>query len=189
MSCSRLVFPPFALQRPAVLTAFASVVVAETILQVTGKQATIKWPNDVLLGDKKVAGILIECGVVHSPYFILGVGLNVNQSGDDFRCMELPDATSLSLAVGQALDVRGITELLIRNLDDQWVRLLAGEFADLEKKWAGRIGISGAFTTVEFMDANELRGQLRRIGLDALELELPSGELRLLRPEEVRHLR
>src|SRR3954454_4515684 len=59
---SALLFPPPALRRPVVLTAFAAVVVAETILQVTGKQARIKWPNDVLLDRKKVCGILIEGG-------------------------------------------------------------------------------------------------------------------------------
>lgn len=198
---SALVFPPAYLQRPAVLTAFASVVVAETILQVTGKQATIKWPNDVLLGGKKVCGILIESGRATAalacasgspntaPHFIVGIGLNVNQSAGDFEKMDLPDATSLSMAVGQMLDVRGITHLLIRNLDDEYGQLLGGQMAALEECWAWRLGKNGHQATVELTDANEVRGRLRRIAFDAVELELPNGEVRRLRPEEVRHLR
>src|SRR5213595_3848339 len=64
---SALLFPPPQLRRPAVLTAWAAVAVAETVVQVTGQPAAIKWPNDVLLGGKKVCGILIECGVVPGP--------------------------------------------------------------------------------------------------------------------------
>src|SRR5688572_13168970 len=106
---SALLFPPPALRRPAILTAFAAVAVGETVLQVAGRQATIKWPNDVLLRGKKVCGILIECGAppfrgepkANDPYFVVGIGLNVNQSADDFAQADLPDATSLSIAVGQ----------------------------------------------------------------------------------------
>src|SRR5262245_63098539 len=106
---SALVFPPPDLCRPALLAAWAGVVVGETILQVTGQQTKIKWPNDVLLRGKKVCGILIECGVMpfrgeptaSDPHFVVGIGLNVNQSADDFARQSLPDATSLSLAVGR----------------------------------------------------------------------------------------
>src|SRR3954470_4845778 len=130
---SALLFPPPALRRPVVLTAFAAVVVAETILQVTGKQARIKWPNDVLLDGKKVCGILIEGGVAaadRDPHFVVGIGLNVNPSADDFARLGLADAMSLSMAAGQRLDVTGITELLVRNLDAVYDRLLAGELAE-----------------------------------------------------------
>jgi BirA family biotin operon repressor/biotin-[acetyl-CoA-carboxylase] ligase len=183
---SSLLFPPPALRRPPLLTAFASVAVAETILQATGKQSTIKWPNDVLLAGKKVAGILIEGGAQH---FIVGIGLNVNQLADDFQRMDLPDATSLSLAVGKPLDVRGITELLIQNLDELYGRLFDGEIAALEECWAWRLGKVSQLVTVELTDANEVRGKLRRVTFHLVEVELSSGEVRSLRPEQIRHLR
>jgi BirA family biotin operon repressor/biotin-[acetyl-CoA-carboxylase] ligase len=203
---SALLFPPPALRRPPVLTAFASVAVAETILQVTGKQSTIKWPNDVLLGGKKVAGILIEGGIRAGsvcdgertvayasgsdvPYFVVGIGLNVNQSADDFQQMDLPDATSLSLGVGKPLDVRGITELLIQNLDASFGRLFVGEIAALEECWAWRLGKLSQLITVELTDASEVRGRLRRVTFDLVEVELSNGEIRSLRPEQIRHLR
>jgi BirA family transcriptional regulator, biotin operon repressor / biotin---[acetyl-CoA-carboxylase] ligase len=188
---SALLFPPPALRRPVVLTAFAAVVVAETILQVTGKQARIKWPNDVLLGGKKVCGILIEGGVVaadRDPHFVVGIGLNVNRTADDFARLDLPDASSLSMAVGQRLDVKGITQLLIRNLDAQYDRLLAGELAALEACWQWRLGLDGRPVTVELMDATEVRGRLVELGFAGLAVDL-SGEVRRFLPEEVRHVR
>jgi BirA family transcriptional regulator, biotin operon repressor / biotin---[acetyl-CoA-carboxylase] ligase len=190
---STLLFPPAELRRPAILTAFAAVVVAETVLQVTGKQATIKWPNDVLLGGKKVSGILIESStqysVLSTQYFVVGIGLNVNQSAEDFEKAELPEATSLSISLGQKLDVKGITQLLIENLDEQYARLLSGEIAALEECWAWRLGKAEEAATVELMDASEQRGRLRRIAFDGLTLEQPDGSVRLLKPEEVRHIR
>ena len=194
---STLLFPPPSLQRPPVLTAFAAVVVAETILQATGQQSTIKWPNDVLVGGKKVCGILIEGGakpsteysVLSTQYFVLGIGLNVNQSPEDFQQAQLPDATSLSIVTGQKLDVKTITQALIRNLDEQYAALLDGGISALEECWAWRLGKTDRHATVELMDATELHGRVRRIAFDAVELEQSNGEVRVLRPEEIRHLR
>jgi BirA family biotin operon repressor/biotin-[acetyl-CoA-carboxylase] ligase len=194
---SALLFPPPQLRRPAVLTAWAAVVVGETILQATGHQATIKWPNDVLLREKKVCGILIECGVTPAPgrpdpdgpYFVVGIGLNVNQSAQDFTRMDLPDATSLSLAVGRPLDVKGITQLLIRNLDAEYDRLLAGGLADLESCWAWRLGLTGRPVTAELMDGTEVRGRLVGLGFGGVQLQLADGTVRQFQPEEIRHVR
>jgi BirA family biotin operon repressor/biotin-[acetyl-CoA-carboxylase] ligase len=188
---SALLFSPPALRRPVVLTAFAAVVVGETILQVTGKQTRIKWPNDVLLDGKKVCGILIEGGVCaadRNPHFVVGIGLNVNQSADDFARLALPDATSLSIAVGQRLDVNGITQLLVRNLDAEYDRLLAGDLSALEACWQWRLGLEGRPVTVELMDASEVRGRLTEVGFSGLAVET-SGGVRPLVPEEVRHIR
>jgi BirA family biotin operon repressor/biotin-[acetyl-CoA-carboxylase] ligase len=69
---SVLVFPPPALRRPAVLTAWAAVSVCETIRGLTGLQAQIKWPNDVLIHGRKVCGILIEQKTVASCQLPLG---------------------------------------------------------------------------------------------------------------------
>jgi BirA family transcriptional regulator, biotin operon repressor / biotin---[acetyl-CoA-carboxylase] ligase len=189
---SALLFPPPALRRPVVLTAFAAVVVGETILQVTGKQTRIKWPNDVLLGGKKVCGILIEGGVAaadRDPHFVVGIGLNVNQSADDFARLGLPEATSLSMTVGQRLDVKGITELLIRNLDAEYDRLLEGELPALEACWQWRLGLDGRPVTVELMDATEVGGRLAALNFGELAVEVSPGEVRRFVPEEVRHVR
>ena len=167
-------------------------VVGETILQVTGKQTRIKWPNDVLLDGKKACGILIEGGVAaadRDPHLVVGIGLNVNQSADDFARLGLADATSLSIAVGQRLDVTGITQLLVRNLDAEYDRMLGGDLASLEACWRWRLGLGDRPVTVELMDATEVRGRLVELRFAGLGLELPSGSVRRLTPEAVRHVR
>lgn len=199
---STLLFPPLQLQRPVILTAFAAVAVAETILQVTGKLVTIKWPNDLLLDGKKVCGILIEgsnkarhvgdsapFAFSSDPYFVVGIGLNVNLSAADFERMELSDATSLAIALGRWVDVMGVTDTLVESLDDFYANLMAGKLMNLEESWAERIGKIGREVTINLADDNVLQGQLQSLSFDAVTLDLPSGERRQIRPEMVKHLR
>jgi BirA family biotin operon repressor/biotin-[acetyl-CoA-carboxylase] ligase len=189
---SVLLFPPPELRRPAVLTAWAAVAVGDTIREAIDRDTTIKWPNDVLLDGKKVCGILIESGLrpgAAQPYFVVGIGLNVNQSADDFAGMELPYATSLSIAAYRILDVRDVTRRLIRRLDSSFGALVGGRFGELESRWAGRLVLVGKPVAAELMDATEVRGDLVAVTLDGVRLRLPDGTVRQLRPEEIRNLR
>src|SRR5262245_1476483 len=195
---SALLFPPADLRRPAVLTAFAAVAVAETIRKAIGCESSIKWPNDVLIDGKKVCGILIECGASGAgpvtvetvePHAVIGIGVNVNQSADDFARAGLPEATSLSVASRRRLDVKAVTELLIENLDSEYGRLIGGKVADLEARWALRVGLVSRPVTAELMDGTEVRGHLATMSLHGLSLVQVDGPSRHLQPEEVRHLR
>lgn len=70
----RPVFPPYQ------LVMIASLAVVDTIADVSNIQATIKWPNDIMIGERKVAGILIETSHDHTGQLvaIMGIGVNVN---------------------------------------------------------------------------------------------------------------
>ena len=94
---SVLLFPPASLRQPALMTALAAVAVAETILEITGIHAGIKWPNDLLMRGKKVCGILIEQG----RGVVIGIGLNLNRTEEDFENLNYRHATSLRIQSGQ----------------------------------------------------------------------------------------
>jgi biotin-(acetyl-CoA carboxylase) ligase len=113
----------------------------------------------------------------------------VNLSADDFARMDLPDATSLSLAIGRRLEVKEATQLVIRNLDAGHDRLLSGALGELEAGWTRRLGLTGRLVTAELAAATEVRGRLVGLGFDAVQLQLADGTVREHRPEEVRHLR
>ena len=83
-------------------------------------QLSIKWPNDIYIGEKKVAGTLVESKLQHGRlrYALLGIGLNVNQIH-----FSSPRASSLTLQLGQLLDKE-------RLLDD-WGRSFAVRYAQL----------------------------------------------------------
>lgn len=180
---SVLLFPPERLRRPALLAAWAAVAVCEAIRTVTGLQARIKWPNDVLIHGRKVCGILIEQG--HGT--VAGLGLNVNQSAADFTAAALPLATSLAACSGRALDCRAVARRLIEQLDEEYDRLCQGDDATLEACWKWRLGLLGKHVRVECAE-QEFQGRLVDLTWDGVELQIPDGGILRLPPERVRHL-
>lgn len=181
---SVVLFPPAELRRPAVLTAWAAVAVGEAVFALTGVQAKVKWPNDLLIRGKKVSGILIEQGRA----VVVGIGLNLNQTADEFAAAGLPGATSLRGTSELAIDHRTAAEVLIRQLDAEYGRLLAGERTAVEADWKWRTGLLGRQVVVELTDGGTVRGRMREMGFDGLEVEPPDGPPRVIVPETVAHV-
>lgn len=177
--------PPQRFDRPEILTAWAAVAVAETIRQATGVPARIKWPNDVLLRGRKVAGILIE----RKSLVVAGIGLNVSQSAEWFDAADLPAAGSLASVIGRNFDRDAVAQQLIDQLDADYSSLLDGELAVLESRWGWHLGMLGRLVELELLDGERARGQLRELTFDRLALELPSGATSVWQPIQVRHLR
>lgn len=78
--CSLILRPAIRPDKAALITLLASVSCAETIRKVTGLRAQIRWPNDILIDNKKVCGILTEMQTTDTKlnFIILGIGINVN---------------------------------------------------------------------------------------------------------------
>lgn len=194
---SVVMHPPVELRRASVLTATAAVAVGNAVLHLTGLQALIKWPNDLLVRGKKVCGILIEQGRA----VVVGVGLNLNQTADEFRSADLPDATSLvevlkqmppvhrpGLDAREQFDLRTTTEVVLQRLDAEFARLHCGERVAVEAEWKWRTGLLGRQVQVELIDGGIVRGRMREMSFDGLEVELPDGGMCVVVPETVAHL-
>ena len=107
----------------SILTA---VEVASLIEKYDIDNVSIKWPNDILIGDKKVCGILLEGQV--PDYLVVGVGLNVNQKEfpDDLR----RPATSLSLEAKQPFDIEELKERLFSNIVNNFSNIKSDEYLE-----------------------------------------------------------
>ncbi len=187
---SVVVKTPVELRRPVILTAWVAVAVAEAILTLTGAQARIKWPNDLLIRGKKVCGILIEQSSSASGVTtVAGIGLNLTQTADEFAQAELPDATSLGIVTGRAIDARTAAEVVIRQLDLEYARLLAGERVAVEADWKWRVGLLGRQVVIEHPGGGTTHGRLRDMAFDGLEVEDAEGFVRVVAPETVSHIR
>jgi BirA family biotin operon repressor/biotin-[acetyl-CoA-carboxylase] ligase len=180
---SVLLFPAPPLNRAPILTAWAAVSVCELIEKTTGLEPRIKWPNDILLGGKKVCGILIEQG----QGTVAGIGLNVNQPASLFAAADLPLATSLAIATGQTRDCQEVARQLILELDAQYERLCQGDVETLESCWRGRLGLVGKYVTAECIKA-PVQGILTEVTFAGVELVLEDGNAIRLTPEAVRQL-
>lgn len=103
------------------LTSLAAVAVCRAIERVTGEQADIKWPNDLLLRDKKIAGILTEMALEGESgqidYVVLGIGINVHHAPGDFTEDVAAMASSLDAVIGRAVSRPQLAAALIEELD------------------------------------------------------------------------
>lgn len=96
--------------------------------------ASIKWPNDICIGTRKVSGILIE-NRLRGSWFdssIVGIGINLNQTGFD---PGLPNAISLAQLIHRELDPAEALQGVCKSIDLQWEQLIAGEFARISNNY------------------------------------------------------
>ena len=101
-----------------VVTLALGLAVAEAITDFTGASCDIRWPNDVLINGRKVAGLLAQ---LHNGVLLAGIGINVNHAGfpEDLAGI----ATSLRLATGREQDAESLLPTLIGKIDS-WLELL-----------------------------------------------------------------
>ena len=145
--CSVLLYEPDI--KPDALTLACAVAVAESIGRCGRTEAKIKWPNDILLNDKKVAGILVEgISIKKQKFFIIGIGINCHQKKEDFPDELSQTATSIDIQSGAKCDRNGIARRLLVNLD----HFLAAALKNPEKiveKWRSMSILLGRRITVE----------------------------------------
>jgi BirA family biotin operon repressor/biotin-[acetyl-CoA-carboxylase] ligase len=180
---SVLLFPPRPLCRAPILTAWAAVSVCELIQQLSALDAHIKWPNDVLINGRKVCGILIE----QNQGVVAGIGLNLNQTKEQFRAAGLTEAGSLQAFTGEQYDVENTARELIMQLDQRYQHLISGAIRGLESQWRHRLGLVGQVVRIEGPGANHT-GWLRGLSFEAMVLETPGDEPLMLAPEQVKHV-
>jgi BirA family biotin operon repressor/biotin-[acetyl-CoA-carboxylase] ligase len=117
---SVLLLPPRPAARLPELSLVAGRAVAEAIVEVTGIEPTIKFPNDVLIAGRKVAGILAESS---EGRVVLGIGVNVNQTREQLPVTAQTEPTSLRLELGEPVDrLQLLAAILLRleNAYDAW---------------------------------------------------------------------
>jgi BirA family biotin operon repressor/biotin-[acetyl-CoA-carboxylase] ligase len=140
--------------------------------------AAIKWPNDVLIGGRKVAGILAELEQGGGGRaVVLGIGVNLNSGADDFPDELRDKATSLRLVVGDPVDRAHFAGLLLTRLEaryDEWHR---DGFAPIAASWRALAPLVGRRIQVQ-EPAGVVEGEVVDLDDDgALRLRRDDGSL------------
>ena len=120
------------------LTVAAAVSLRRAIIEITGAKTEIKWPNDLLVKGRKIAGILTEMQAELDcvKYVIIGAGVNVNQSGDEFPEHLREIATSLKKITGVSINRTTLAEAIFREMDKDYKRITHGRFEEIAQEWA-----------------------------------------------------
>jgi len=157
---SVLLRPSLAPSECTQLTAASANALVRAIQSTTGITPEIKWPNDLLIKGKKIAGILTEMSaeLEHVRSVILGIGIDANQTASEFPADLRPIATSLKLATGKTVSRADLAEAVLRELDREYARILAGQFAAVAEEWGSRCSTLGKQVTID-MGARRVRGR------------------------------
>lgn len=188
--CSIILRPELPPQRASELTLVAAVALAE-VLREADADAHIKWPNDVQVAGRKVAGILTELSAeperVH--FVVLGIGVNLNAGREDFPPELADSATSLTLATGQRVNRALFTASLWGRLEE-WLDLHHEVgFEPVRARWKALSSTLGQEVRVR-TDRSELRGVAEDIDVDgALLVRTAEGRVERVLAGDVEQVR
>ena len=174
---SVLLRPKLHPQETTQMTVISATALRRALKTVAGLSAEIKWPNDVLLGGKKTAGILTEMSAEldRVRHAILGIGVDVNQ--DAFPAELRAVATSLKIAAGREISRAELAVEILRELDHDYARICAGKFAEVADEWEAACVTIGKNVTVHMGDRN-FRGRAESLDEDgALLIRTEHGHL------------
>ncbi len=177
--CSVVMKPRLAPSEAPQLTFLSAVATARAITAVTGLQPAIKWPNDLLLNGRKVAGLLNEMSAETDriSFVILGIGVNLNMQADQFPGDLRSPATSLLLESGKAVSRLHFASILLQELDREYVRFMREGFDPVRYEWSRLCNAAGRTVRVD-TGAGLLQGVFDGLDRDgALLVRLSDGTL------------
>lgn len=171
------------------ISELASLCVARTIANYLSdeqkKKLSVKWPNDIYFGDKKIAGILIENSFMGDTvqYSIVGIGLNVNQ---DIFPKELDKAISLKQITSKEYDLKEVLNRLHSKFVDLYDELHNNKFETIHRTYMSRLYRKEGLYPFTDKDGNKFNAEIMDVkpsGLIVLRLE--NGEERSFAFKEI----
>lgn len=176
---SALLRPDFRPQESTQLTVASATALVRALRFETGLKPEIKWPNDILIRGKKVAGILTELSAEldRVKHVIVGIGVDVNLGATDFPPDLRKIATSLKIETGKPVLRAELAVAILREFDEDYARIRAGKFAAVAADWESFCTTLGCETVIRIGE-RQIRGRAESLGEDgALLLRTEHGHL------------
>ncbi len=184
-----LLRPDLPPERLAPVTALAGVAVCRAVERVCGVRPGLKWPNDPVLGNRKLCGILTELsleaetGRVQS--LVLGIGVNVLQTREDFSPEVAAMATSLAMELGRPVSRPALAAALIEELDRMYTALKDGDLSSWHDAYRRDCVNLGKTVQIIGPDRRETVTAADISGDFGLVIRRPDGTERTVRSGEV----
>ena len=163
---------------PELLSLTCAVAVADGLGKIGGTEAKIKWPNDIILNGKKVAGIIVESKKDKGRIaYILGIGINCHQKKDSFPPELQPTATSIDIESRSIVDRISLAKRLLTSIE-HWLDVAQDSNKKVMNRWRKLSTLLGHRVTLIF---NRKKFTGNCIGIDpekGLILQLDTGGTR-----------
>lgn len=173
-------------ERLGLVTAAGAVATAEAVERTCGVRTKIRFPNDVMAGERKIAGVLAETRFVsgNPDLCVLGIGINVNVREEEFPKELRSDATSVLMERGKPAERNRIVRALLTCLEEY-----LGSAEEVVRAWGARSYLLGR--RVELIEAGKkVRGLVEGEDLGVgLALRLENGLVRQVRGEYIEKVR
>ena len=162
------------------LTFIMSSTVAETIKTMFGVETKVKWPNDILIGNRKVCGILTEAVTTGDSveFVVIGVGLNANIDLNSFPNNLKETATTLKHELGAEVDLKALMLNILQTFEEKHQQLLKGFWNSLLKEWKDLASFLGKRIVITSFD-EAFTGEALDVDQDgALLVKLEGGDIK-----------
>lgn len=155
----------------------AALAVNRAVQVVGGLKPSVKWPNDILAGNRKLGGVLCESSGVGTDHaaVIVGIGLNINIREDEFPDELRPIATSLMIEARQPCDRAALLAALLLELETRCESFLAGRHRDILEEYMLRCSTVGRRVRIELAHGERMDGTAESVQAD--------GSLRVVRDD------
>jgi BirA family transcriptional regulator, biotin operon repressor / biotin---[acetyl-CoA-carboxylase] ligase len=187
--CSVVLRPAIMPHEAPQLTFLSAVAVARAIEQATALEPEIKWPNDVLISGRKVAGLLNEMSAETDRvnFVILGIGVNLNMTPAQFPADVRTPATSLLLEQGLPVNRAQFAARMLGELDRLYTDFLQHGFGPVRDEWQQRCNANGREVVVSDTGVETVRGMFHGIDGDgALLVRFSDGMVERILSGDVR---
>jgi BirA family transcriptional regulator, biotin operon repressor / biotin---[acetyl-CoA-carboxylase] ligase len=188
--CSILLKPQMPVQQAPQLTFLSAVAATETLNQVCHLSANVKWPNDILVKGAKISGLLNEMNAeteqIH--YVILGIGINLNMTAEQFPQELNYPATSALIETGTPVDRILFLQTFLEKLDQYYLEFIQQGFAPIRKRWENLCNIMNQKVAV-VQQSHTITGTVVGIDFDgALQVQCDDGQIERILAGDVKPL-
>ncbi|HLR65123.1 MAG TPA: biotin--[acetyl-CoA-carboxylase] ligase [Pseudogracilibacillus sp.] len=169
------------------LTLLTATVIAEVIEKVSHLQPKIKWPNDILINDKKICGILTEMHAEQDQvvYVVIGIGMNMNQNDEQLFKNEHYQATSLKNETSESWDIKHFIQHIVEHFEVAYEQFMEIGFSNIKNKWE-HYGFKMNEIVHYTVGKEERRGRFLGIAEDgALLMKQASGQVEKIYSAEI----
>ena len=153
----------------------SAVAAARAVQIVTGLSPSLKWPNDIIIGQRKLGGVLCETNGSRTQgrFVVVGIGINVNTPRDAFPDEIRQLATSLAAEAAHPFDRAALLAALLSELEIRFEGLIAEQFADVKREYTKLCSTLGRHVRISLASGESVEGQADSIN--------PDGSLRIIR--------
>lgn len=166
--CSVVLRPQLALPETALITFIVAIAISEAIRECCPTLHTqIKWPNDILVNEKKVVGVLTEASaeMQHVNHVIVGFGINVNTSIEHLPQRVIFPASSLAVESNHDVDRMKLAAICLKQLDFWYNCLNNGDADQIVERWKDLSAMKGRAVVVEQVNA-KIAGTIEGVSKD-----------------------